>query len=184
MNKKWVFLLVATLVAGGAACDDNKDSSGVVVVDQDDDGVTDALDNCPEQANPGQEDADDDGLGDACDTPEVNNNSNNSNNIEDNNTPPPDRDADGLLDDARHRRSNASFSAWGTDRLVEDLILMRPPGLWTALVVMASEFIRSRVALTRELVATPAAAAAGSPTITVGRVVSSAMAGAVTKLQV
>jgi rod shape-determining protein MreD len=35
--------------------------------------------------------------------------------------------------------------------LVEDLILMRPPGLWTALVVMASEFIRSRVALTREL---------------------------------
>ncbi len=35
--------------------------------------------------------------------------------------------------------------------LVEDLILMRPPGLWTALVVMVSEFIRSRVALTREL---------------------------------
>ncbi len=35
--------------------------------------------------------------------------------------------------------------------LVEDLILMRPPGLWTALVVLASEFIRSRVELTREL---------------------------------
>lgn len=35
--------------------------------------------------------------------------------------------------------------------LIEDLILMRPPGLWTALVVLASEFIRSRVALTREL---------------------------------
>lgn len=35
--------------------------------------------------------------------------------------------------------------------LVEDLILMRPPGLWTALVVLATEFIRSRVALTREL---------------------------------
>ena len=28
---------------------------------------------------------------------------------------------------------------------------MRPPGLWTALVILASEFIRSRVALTREL---------------------------------
>lgn len=35
--------------------------------------------------------------------------------------------------------------------LLEDILLMRPPGLWTALVVMASEFIRSRVALTREL---------------------------------
>lgn len=35
--------------------------------------------------------------------------------------------------------------------LAEDLILLRPPGLWTALVVIASEFIRSRVALTREL---------------------------------
>ena len=35
--------------------------------------------------------------------------------------------------------------------LLEDLLLMRPPGLWTALVILASEFIRSRVALTREL---------------------------------
>lgn len=35
--------------------------------------------------------------------------------------------------------------------LFEDLILLRPPGLWTALVLVASEFIRSRVALTREL---------------------------------
>lgn len=35
--------------------------------------------------------------------------------------------------------------------LLEDLILMRPPGLWTALVIIASEFVRARVALTREL---------------------------------
>jgi rod shape-determining protein MreD len=35
--------------------------------------------------------------------------------------------------------------------LLEDLLLMRPPGLWTGLVIVASEFIRSRVALTREL---------------------------------
>ena len=35
--------------------------------------------------------------------------------------------------------------------LAEDLLLLRPPGLWTALVVLASEFIRSRAALTREL---------------------------------
>ena len=35
--------------------------------------------------------------------------------------------------------------------LIEDLVLLRPPGLWTALVVLASEFLRGRVALTREL---------------------------------
>ena len=35
--------------------------------------------------------------------------------------------------------------------LLEDLLLMRPPGLWTALVILAAEFIRARVALTREL---------------------------------
>ena len=35
--------------------------------------------------------------------------------------------------------------------LIEDLLLMRPPGLWAALVVLATEFLRSRVALTREL---------------------------------
>lgn len=35
--------------------------------------------------------------------------------------------------------------------LTEDIVLLRPPGLWTALVVLASEFVRSRVALTREL---------------------------------
>lgn len=35
--------------------------------------------------------------------------------------------------------------------LLEDLLLMRPPGLWTGLVILGSEFIRSRVALTREL---------------------------------
>ena len=35
--------------------------------------------------------------------------------------------------------------------LLEDFLLMRPPGLWTALVIIATEFIRSRIALTREL---------------------------------
>lgn len=35
--------------------------------------------------------------------------------------------------------------------LLEDLLLMRPPGLWTALVLIAAEFVRGRVALTREL---------------------------------
>lgn len=35
--------------------------------------------------------------------------------------------------------------------LAEDLILLRPPGLWTALLVLATEFLRARNALTREL---------------------------------
>jgi rod shape-determining protein MreD len=35
--------------------------------------------------------------------------------------------------------------------LAEDLILYRPPGLWTAIVLVATEFLRSRSALTREL---------------------------------
>jgi rod shape-determining protein MreD len=35
--------------------------------------------------------------------------------------------------------------------LAEDFLLMRPPGLWTALVVLATEFLRGRAALTREL---------------------------------
>jgi hypothetical protein len=37
------------------------------VSDRDDDGVPDAEDNCPNQANPDQSDNDDDGLGDICD---------------------------------------------------------------------------------------------------------------------
>jgi rod shape-determining protein MreD len=35
--------------------------------------------------------------------------------------------------------------------VAEDLILMRPPGLWTAIVILATEFLRGRIALTREL---------------------------------
>ena len=35
--------------------------------------------------------------------------------------------------------------------LAEDILLMRPPGLWTALVLIGAEFIRARSALTREL---------------------------------
>ena len=36
--------------------------------DEDDDGIADAVDNCPNDPNPGQENADGDAIGDACDT--------------------------------------------------------------------------------------------------------------------
>lgn len=35
--------------------------------------------------------------------------------------------------------------------LVEDMLLMRAPGLWTAIMVMGTEFLRSRSAFSREL---------------------------------
>lgn len=35
--------------------------------------------------------------------------------------------------------------------LVEDMLLMRPPGLWTAIMVVGTEFLRSRAAFSREL---------------------------------
>jgi rod shape-determining protein MreD len=35
--------------------------------------------------------------------------------------------------------------------LLEDLMLMRPPGLWTAIIVLATEFLRRRGALAREI---------------------------------
>lgn len=35
--------------------------------------------------------------------------------------------------------------------LLEDMLLMRPPGLWAALVVLGTEFLRSRSGFSREL---------------------------------
>src|SRR5581483_4787474 len=40
----------------------------VFEADSDGDGVTDVIDNCPNVANPGQEDSDHDSIGDACDS--------------------------------------------------------------------------------------------------------------------
>ncbi|MGV6853299.1 MAG: lamin tail domain-containing protein [bacterium] len=51
------------------------DHDGLVLflmTDQDADGIADDLDNCPVDANPGQEDGDTDGIGDVCDNCPVN----------------------------------------------------------------------------------------------------------------
>jgi len=83
----WRHLLVGpTFLAalGLAACGpsggdgDDDDDDGAIDVDTDGDGLLDSADNCPEVANPEQDDTNDDGIGNVCD--------------------PDDRDADGIQD--------------------------------------------------------------------------------------
>ena len=47
--------------------EDVMEDMGAPAEDQDEDGVSDALDNCPEVPNPNQDDCDGDDIGDACD---------------------------------------------------------------------------------------------------------------------
>ncbi|MBV1880797.1 MAG: thrombospondin type 3 repeat-containing protein [Pseudomonadales bacterium] len=62
-----------TVIVGAHLDDDNGDNAGAVyfytglLSDVDLDGIKDAIDNCPAQFNPGQEDADGDSYGDVCD---------------------------------------------------------------------------------------------------------------------
>ncbi len=50
---------------------DDDNGPGTTIQDADQDGIADAVDNCPDIANPNQEDSDNDGIGDACESEDL-----------------------------------------------------------------------------------------------------------------
>jgi hypothetical protein len=65
--KSTIITITALVALFSLGCDIKGKDVQTVVQDYDGDGVPDALDNCPLQANASQADSDDDGLGDVCD---------------------------------------------------------------------------------------------------------------------
>jgi|TARA_B110000967_G_scaffold83228_1_gene85857 hypothetical protein len=68
MNKL-IYLLFASFMLISVTNCSSTDTETVKITDTDNDGIADAMDNCPNNANPNQEDSDGDGVGDVCDNP-------------------------------------------------------------------------------------------------------------------
>jgi len=114
--------------------------------DADNDGVLDSADNCPNEANPGQEDIDGDGLGDVCDpaddrppTPSdtdsdgVPDSKDNCPNVS--NPDQADRDGDGIGDtcDQLPNNKNKTEKRGGKGRPVPPITQTQPPSGQSAL---------------------------------------------------
>lgn len=68
ISKYLSFVFAFLLIVTTYSCKTESIDDPTEITDSDGDGIEDANDNCPETANPGQEDSDNDGIGDACDT--------------------------------------------------------------------------------------------------------------------